>query len=102
MPNQKATKQIQLLGTFEDAVRDLVFEAEDENGTLYDVLIDTGQIEGFLKLDGKELNLIDGSDDIMEAARQMYESFTIRDVGYSIEVKRQEKLIFKRSAAKAN
>ena len=94
--------QIQLLGTFRDAVCDLVFEAEDESGTLYDVRIDIGEIAQYLKHEGKQINIIDGSDDIMEAARQMYEGWSEREATYSIEVKRQEKLIFKRSVAKAN
>jgi hypothetical protein len=97
----KAT-DIQLLGTFRDATCDLVFEAESENGTLYDVRIDVGEIAQYLKYDNKKINLIDGSDDVMEAARQMYEGWSEREATYSIEVKRQEKLIFKRSAAKAN
>ena len=93
---------IQLLNTFKKHENDLVFEAESENGTLFDVSIDKAEIAEFSGIEGKNLDLVQGSDDIMEAARQMYEGWSERGASYSIEVVRQEKLIFKRSVSKAN
>ena len=94
------TTDIQILDGFKDVICDLLFEGEDPNGTLYDIRIRIGEIAEFLAIEGKKINLIDGSDDIMEAGRQMYEGWSKRGADYSIEVVRQEKLIFKTSKAK--
>ena len=88
-------KELFLLDGFKDAVCDLIFTGEDENGVLYDIRIDIGQIAEYLSIDGKRINLIDGSDDIMESARQIYEAWTVRPTSYTISVTRQAKLIFK-------
>ena len=83
-------KDLILLEGFKDACIDLVFTGENENGELFDIRIDIHQIAEFLSIEGKRINLIDGSDDIMEAARQMYDGFVNRPTSYDIEIKKQK------------
>ncbi len=90
MNKQASTQTIELLGTFEDKTFDLAFEAENENGILYTVLIDLGEIAEYLHITNKKINLIDGSDDIMEAARQMFDRWKTGTTDYSVEVKKQK------------
>ena len=85
-----ATQNIELLGTFKDLVFDLSFLAEGENGVIYNVLIDLGEIAEFLSVRDKQINLIDGSDDVMEAGREMFERWKTGTTSYSVEVKKNK------------
>jgi hypothetical protein len=83
-------KNLFILDGFKDATCDLIFTGENEQSELFDIRIDIHQIAEFLSIEGKRINLIDGSDDIMEAARQMYDGFTNRPTSYDIEIKKQK------------
>ena len=83
-------QNVSLLEGFKDKVVDLAFIGEDDNGQLFEVLMDLGEIAEYLGIEGKRIDMIDGSDDIMEAAYQMFDRWKTGVTEYSIEVKKQK------------